>query len=169
MPTTDPAGRDARAGSYLVVANQTADSDELVRAIQERAAAAPSEFWIVVPATPVNDLAGRSVPLTPMPVMGGVLSVPGDPEEARSLAADRLRAALARLRAEGLAAEGEVGDPDPVRAVEMALGQRKFDELIVSTLPERRSRWLHQDLPRRLEHSFRLPVTHVEATDTRAR
>ena len=97
--------------------------------------------------------------------MGGVLTVPGPPEESRRLAGDQLRTALERLAAAGVKADGEVGDPDPVCAVRDALGHRQFDEIIVSTLPERVSRWLHQDLPRRLQHKFHLPVTHVQAAE----
>ena len=51
-----------------------------------------------------------------------------------------------------------------MHAVEAALARRQFDEIIVSTLPPRLSRWLHQDLPRRLEHRFHLPVTHISVT-----
>ena len=69
----------------------------------------------------------------------------------------------------GVKAGGEVGDPDPVCAVRDALARGQFDEIIVSTLPERLSRWLHQDLPSRLEHKFHLPVTHVEAAQASSR
>jgi len=148
---------------YLVVANQTLASDELAEALRERAAAGPSEFWVVVPATPVKDLASRSVPLPPMPVMGGVLTLPGNPAEARRLAREKLEAALARLAAAGVTAGGEVGDGDPMVAVQTALASREVDEIIVSTLPDRLSRWLHADYPRRIEHRFHLPVTHIVA------
>jgi hypothetical protein len=148
---------------YLVVANQTLSSDELVEALRERATAEPSEFWIVVPATPVKHLAAKAVPLPPMPVMGGVLALPGPREEARRLAEEKLQAALQRLAAAATKADGEVGDADPMRAVEAVLSRRQFDEIIVSTLPERLSHWLRQDFPSRLEHRFHLPVTHVEA------
>jgi hypothetical protein len=148
---------------YLVVANQTLSSDELVEALRERATAEPSEFWIVVPATPVKHLAAKAVPLPPMPVMGGVLALPGTREEARRLAEEKLQAALQRLAAAATKADGEVGDADPMRAVEAVLSGRQFDEIIVSTLPERLSHWLRQDFPSRLEHRFHLPVTHVEA------
>jgi hypothetical protein len=147
---------------YMIVANQTLDSQELAQAIRDRAATGPSEFWVVVPATAVKDLAGRSVPTTPMPVMGGALSIPASPEEGRRIARDKLRSALLPLAEAGVEIDGEVGDADPVRAVEAALKGRRFDEIIVSTLPARLSRWLHQDFPRRLEHKFGVPVTHVE-------
>lgn len=150
---------------YMIVANQTLGYDALVQFVRDRAAAGPSEFWVVVPATLVKHLAARSLPLPPMPVMGGVLSVPGPPEEARRLAQENLQSALQQLTAAGVTADGEVGDGDPMGAVQAALSRRQFDEIIVSTLPERLSRWLRQDLPRRLQHKFRLPVTHVEATE----
>lgn len=165
MPSTGSSGAAARVRAHLVIANQTLESEALTRAIQDRAATGPCEFRLVVPATPVNDLAGRSVPLTPMPVMGGVLSVPGDPDEARALAARKLERALERLRATGVPVDGAVGDADPMRAAAEAIRQRRFDEVIVSTLPQRRSRWLRQDLPRRLERALGLPVTHVEAAE----
>ena len=46
---------------YAIVANQTLDSDQLVSVVQDRAAQGPAEFWLVVPATPVKDLASNAV------------------------------------------------------------------------------------------------------------
>jgi hypothetical protein len=142
---------------YLVVANQTLGGDDLVELIKKRARSEPSEFFIVVPATPLIEF----VQVAAMPVMGGLPCVPDSPEHARDLAQERLELALAQLQDLGGTVEGRVGDPDPVRAVEKVLTGRTFDEIIVSTLPRRVSRWLHQDLPRRLENKLGLPVTHV--------
>ena len=149
---------------YLVVANQTLDSDELMGLIRERMAAGPAEFWLVVPATPVRDLVTSAV-LPPMPVMGGIPTILAPPEEARRLAQAKLGAALKKFSSVGAAVGGEVCDPDPMHAVEAAVTSREFDEIIVSTLPARLSRWLHQDLPGRLGRKFHLPVTHVAARD----
>jgi cell pole-organizing protein PopZ len=149
---------------YLVVANQTLDSDELVSLVRERTAAGPAEFWLVVPATPVKDLASNAVPV-PMPVMGGVSTLPGPPSEARRLAQVNLDAAIKKLGGAGATVSGAVSDADPVRAVREAVSSREFDEIIVSTLPPRLSRWLHHDLPARLQHDFHLPVTHVVVKD----
>ena len=143
---------------YLVVANQTLGGQELVDLIVKRAKSEPSEFVLVVPATPVIEF----VQLAAMPVMGGFPTVPDSPAQARRLAQERLQQALAQLQAAGVTAEGRVGDPDPLRAVETMLKARQFDEVIVSTLPNRMSGWLRQDLPRRLERRCGLPVTHVE-------
>ncbi len=149
---------------YLVVANQSLDSDELMELVRQRVAAGPCEFWLVVPATPVKDLAPNAMPI-PMPVMGGTPTLPAPPEEARRLAQAKLDAAVQKLTAAGVRASGTVGDSDPLRAVEEATATGEFDEIIVSTLPAPLSRWLHQDLPARLEQKFHLPVTHVPARD----
>jgi GABA permease len=149
---------------YLVVANQTLGTDALRDLVRDRVAAGPAEFWLVVPATAVNDLASiGTVPL--MPVSGGIPSIPGPPEEARRLAQAKLDAALKQLASAGAIAGGEVCDADPMSAVEQAVASREFDEIIVSTLPARLSRWLRQDLPARLERKFHLPITHVAAKD----
>jgi hypothetical protein len=149
---------------YLVVGNQTLDSDVLAEQVRERMALGPAEFWLAVPATPVKDLASNMVAI-PMPVMGGVLRMPEPPEEARRLAQAKLAAALRKLTALGATVDGAVTDADPMRAVEEAMSNREFDEIIVSTLPRRLSRWLHQDLPDRLQDRFGVPVTDIVAED----
>jgi len=149
---------------YAIVANQTLDSDLLVHVVQARAAQGPAEFWLVVPATPVKDLASNAVAI-PMPVMGGTLALPHPPAEARKLAQAKLDAALRKLGEAGVTAQGAVGDPDPLRAVEDAASGRDFDEIVVVTLPTRMSLWMHQDLPDRLAHHFHVPVTVVATED----
>jgi hypothetical protein len=61
----------------------------------------------------------------------------------------------------GAEVDGEVGEPDLVAAIKEALSSQQVDEIILSTLPHRRSRWLAQDLPGRVRRDFGLPVTHV--------
>ena len=58
--------------------------------------------------------------------------------------------------------DGLIGDADPVRAVAAALEQGHYDDLIISTLPSHVSRWLHMDVPSRLQ-KFGLPLTVVTA------
>ncbi|MEA2308071.1 MAG: hypothetical protein QOI65_357, partial [Thermoleophilaceae bacterium] len=69
-----------------------------------------------------------------------------------------------RLRGAGLEIEGEIGDPDPVAAVQDAANARKYDEVIVSTLHKHVSKWLKLDLPSKAAHATGLPVSHVEAS-----
>jgi len=79
-------------------------------------------------------------------------------------AEEHLKRAVQRFRDAGLEVDdGKLGDPDPVAAVQDAINFKEFDEIIVSTLHRRVSRWLKLDLPHKVEHAFGKPVTHVEA------
>ena len=86
-----------------------------------------------------------------------------DPEVAgREAARVRMEAALEALAdASGAEVTGEVGDADPIAAIHDVLNARQFDEIVISTLPKRISRWLKLDLPSKAR-GFGLPVTHVE-------
>ena len=127
----------------LVVANRTAGSPELLQALREHASRGPTAITLLVPAT----------------------WDPADPHGGRETAARTLNAALHQLRAADLAADGVVGDPDPLGAVREIWDPSRFDEVIVSTLPSAVSRWLKLDLPRRVERLTQLPVTHVRASE----
>jgi hypothetical protein len=126
----------------LVVANRTAESPELLEALKSRGEG--NSFVLVVPAS------------------GHGLEKAADPDAAREHTEPHLQKALERLRGEGLQVEGNVGDSDPLAAVQDAVNFGKFDEVIVSTLPVRASKWLKLDLPTRVERTTGLPVTHVE-------
>lgn len=128
---------------YLVVANQTLGSDDLLAALRSAAAGGECAFHLVVPATPPRE------------------HLTWTEGEARSLAQARLEQALAALGAEGLAVTGEVGDGNPVLAVDDALRAGVYDEVIVSTFPVGISRWLRMSVPERLRRRVFLPVTHV--------
>jgi GABA permease len=127
----------------LVVANRTAQSDELLEALRERSARGPASFTLLVPAA----------------------WEVGDPHGGRETALRRVKGALRRLRDAGLQVEGVLGDPDPALAVEQVWDPERFDEIIVSTLPARISTWLKLDLPRRVERFTGRPVRHVVASE----
>jgi hypothetical protein len=138
--------------SVLVVANQTAESEELLTALKERAAQSPVEFTLLVPATPHG------------------VAWAADMHAGGEEADEHLHALVERLRATaGLDIKrARVGDPDALAAVEDTVNAEKFDEIIVSTLPLHLSKWLKLDLPRKVEHASGLPVRHVEAHKTKA-
>lgn len=123
--------------NILVVANVTATSDQLVEALAERAEREPAEYTLVVPATPFG---------------GG-----------RDAAAQQLQEAVAKLREAGLEADGFVGGPDPLVAVTDVWDPKRFDEIIVSTLPMRFSKWLHAGLPERIGKLTGAAVSHIVA------
>jgi hypothetical protein len=124
--------------SVLVIANVTAASDELLDTLRRRAESGACEFTLLVPAT-------------------------GGGRAGREAARAALESALERLRADGLEATGTVGDPDPVAAAHDVWDPRRFDEIVVATLPTGASRWLAVDLPHRLERLTGAPVLHVVA------
>ena len=119
----------------LVIANRTVDSEELLHVLRDRAAAGSIQVTLVAP-----DDTGRG-------------------QSAR-----RLEQAIARLEADDIPVEGIVGHPDPLVAVQEAWDPRKFDEVIVATLPTDVSRWMALDLPRRIERFTDAQVTHVVAS-----
>jgi GABA permease len=149
----------------LVVANKTLGGDELVKVLMQRAEVEPTEFWIVVPATPLP--AGRPESMTAwakgIPVGSGGTSVADDDRAAREAAEERLRLGIERLRRAGATVDGQVGSRDPQQAVRYALSHRQVDEIIVSTLPSGVSHWLRLDLRKRLERKHHVPVTTVTA------
>jgi len=65
-----------------------------------------------------------------------------DEHRATLTAQSRLNQAPNHLRSEGLDAHGDIGDPEPLTAIEDALAGQKFDEIIISTLPSGISHWL---------------------------
>ena len=65
------------------------------------------------------------------------------------------------MRAAGVDATGEIGDADPMQAIEDALRTFRPDELVVSTLPRGRSRWLERGVVEQARERFDLPLTHV--------
>lgn len=131
----------------LVVANQTAESDDLLAALRERAEQGDYAFTVLIPATP----------------HGVAWAANMASDKGREEAEEHRDALVQRLRAAGLPVEDAIiGDPDPLAAIEDACNLGSYDELIVSTLPHHLSKWLHLDLQRKAEHATGLPVTSVE-------
>jgi hypothetical protein len=121
----------------LVVANQTVDSPDLHRALQELAEERPVHATLLMPI----GLAER--------------------EEAHG----RLDAALAALREADIPAEGMFGAPDPVVAVQEAWDPARFDEVLVSTLAAPLSQWMRIDIPHRIARLIDCPVRHLETRE----
>src|SRR5581483_667113 len=84
-----------------------------------------------------------------------------DEDDARDAAQHRLEASLATMRAAGIDVRGEVGDSDPLQAIEDAMRVFAPDELIISTHPPERSHWLERGVVAGARERFALPVTHV--------
>ena len=137
-----PHGEDERR--ILVVANETVGGTTLCREIHSRSEGVTEHVLVVSPA--LNSPLKHWV---------------SDEDGARAQAAERLQESLVKLRALGINAEGEVGDADPLQAIEDALRTFGADEIIISTHPEGRSHWLERGVVEAARERFSPRVTHV--------
>ena len=128
----------------LVIANETVGGERLRDEIRRRSEGYEEQVLVVTPAlnSPLRHWAS-------------------DEDGARVEAQKRLNASLDRLRALGIAAKGEVGDGEPLQAMEDALRLFGADEIIISTHPEGRSHWLEKNVVESARERFAVPITHV--------
>ena len=139
----------ATQARVLVVANRTAATPALLNAVKERAAKGPASFTLLVPSS-----------------AHGLHQLVDPEDQGRSEAEDTIELAIPLLEeAAGGSVEGMIGDPEPLAAIQDAINVHGFDELIISTLPTRVSRWLKLDLPHKAA-GLGLPVTTVTAQGT---
>ena len=128
----------------LVVANETVAGRALRGEILNRARGHEADVLVVCPAlnSPIKYWAS-------------------DEDTARSEAEKRLGASLGALTQDGIQARGEVGDADPIQAIEDGLRTFGADEVIISTHPPGRSNWLEKNVIELARERFDLPITHV--------
>jgi hypothetical protein len=128
----------------LVVANETVAGHTLRSLILERSLDVQEQVLVVTPAlnSPLRHWTS-------------------DEDDARAAAQDRLDESLAMLAEAGVEARGEVGDGDPLQAIEDALRTFGADEIIISTHPEGRSNWLERGVVEKARERFAVPIRHV--------
>jgi hypothetical protein len=128
----------------LVIANETVGGEKLREEIHRRAEGYREQVLVVCPAlnSPLRHWAS-------------------DEDNARAQAQKRLDTSIGRLAAAGVDATGEVGDAEPLQAIEDALRTFGADEIIISTHPEGRSNWLEKGVVIRARERFAVPITHV--------
>jgi GABA permease len=136
----------------LVLANETADSDELLDELRRIGADRAANYFVMVPASPVE--TGTAAKHGPLDVM----------EATRQAAQVRLDHTLSILRAENMQADGALGDYRPLRALADAVDTFHPDQIVIATLPLEASVWHRFDVVdrARTEHP-EVPVTHVIA------
>src|SRR5438876_6671835 len=141
---TAPRPHAAGERRILVIANETVGGQTLRSMILERSLDVREEVLVVTPAlnTPLRTWTS-------------------DEDDARAAAQDRLDTSLAKLAEAGVQARGEVGDGDPLQAIEDALRTFGADEIIISTHPEGRSNWLERGVVENARERFPVPITHV--------
>jgi len=134
-----PVGR-----RILVIANETVEGRVLHEAVRFRARNVGGAVLVVAPA--LNSRVRHWM---------------SDVDRARAAAEERLANCLERLQAAGIAADGRIGDGDPLQAMADALHGFAADEIIIATHPEQRSNWLAHDLVARARVRFDQPVLHI--------
>ena len=145
-----PAFKEAAVSSaltrVLIVAHRTAATPALLHAVRERAARGECAFTLLVPAA-----------------SHGLHRVVDPEEQGNSEALTTIDLAIPLLeKAAGAHVEAMVGDSDPSAAIQDAVNMTGFDEVIISTLSARVSKWLRLDLPSKIA-GLGLPVTTVTA------
>jgi hypothetical protein len=128
----------------LVIANETVGGERLREEIRSRSEGVDEHVFVVCPAlnSPLRHWAS-------------------DEDGARVEAQERLNTSLSRLRQAGVDAKGEIGDAEPLQAMEDALRLFGADEIIISTHPEGRSHWLEKGIVDAARERFAVPITHV--------
>jgi GABA permease len=129
----------------LVIANETVQGEALLAEIRERCRERKCEILVVTPALPTSRAAHWA----------------SDSDEATELARQRMELSLIAIGELGLKAKGEIGDADPNLAIEDALRVFSADEIVISTHPPQRSRWLEHGVVDRAREQIDLPIGHV--------
>ena len=128
----------------LIVANETLSGGALRHEIEHRAEGRDTELFVVTPA-----------------LNSKIRHWTSDDDRARAAAHGRLQEMMDALDREGFKVQGDIGEADPIQAMEDALRVFEADEVIVSTHPPGRSHWLERDVVQRARDRFDVPVTHV--------
>jgi hypothetical protein len=128
----------------LVIANETVGGEPLREEIRRKSEGQEEQVLVISPAlnSPLKHWAS-------------------DEDGARVEAQQRLDASLQRLRELGVDASGEIGDAEPLQAMEDALRLFGADEIIISTHPPGRSNWLEKGIVEKARERFSVPITHV--------
>lgn len=134
---------DGERANILVIANRTCECPALHEDIAARAAPG-ADVLVVAPA--LNSRVRHWV---------------SDSDGAVRAAHERLAAAVSELHSRGVNARGEVGDAEPLHAIEDALVNFDADEILLSTHPPGRSHWLEKGLVEQARERFEAPVTHL--------
>jgi hypothetical protein len=142
---------------YLIVTDHEIDQERLAAKVQQAMAAGPCQFYLLVLAVP----PAGSDNFSDLIAVVGETAPPntGQAERGWEWASHQLAHELAGLRKLGADADGESGEPHPLRAGSEVLAKRPADEIILATSRHLMARMMAMDLPHRVQRHFGLPVT----------
>jgi GABA permease len=155
-PELEGVAATERPHRVLVLANETANSGELLDELRRIGADTAAKYFVVVPASPID---------TGVAATHGPLDLA---EATREAAQQRLDYTLTTLRSDNLDADGTLGDYRPLRALANAVDTFHPDQIVIATLPPEYSVWHRFDVVDRARAEFGVPVTHVVATPVEA-
>jgi len=141
----------------LVLANETADSTELLDELRRIGADGAASYYVVVPASSIE--TGVAATHGPYDVM----------EATEREARDRLERTLSTLRRHDLEADGALGNYRPLRALADAVDTFHPDQIVIATLPPENSVWHRFEVVDRARSEYsNIPVIHVVSTPVAA-
>ena len=140
MPTEREGQMESSPRRVLIVANRTAATPTLLDHVKRLAGERPSVFSLLIPDAPKSEHTDWTMELA-LPLLE---------------------------RSAGGPVEGLTGEQDPFEAIRRAVADGEYDEIVISTLPTRASKWLRRDLPRRVA-ALGLPLTVVTPDQARLR
>jgi len=146
----------AKPHRVLVLANETANSTELLDELRRIGADKDATYFVQVPLSPIE--TGTAATHGPLDVW----------DATKQAAQARLDHTLATLRAENLEADGAVGDQRPLRALAEGVDAFHPHQIVIATLPPEYSVWHRFDVVDRARAEHNIPVTHVVATPVSA-
>jgi GABA permease len=155
-PEAAEAAAAEKPHRVLVLANETANSKELLDELRRIGADTAAKYFVVVPASPIE--TGVAATHGPLDLM----------EATQQAAQARLDYTLSTLRSDNLDADGALGDYRPLRALANAVDSFNPDQIVIATLPPEYSVWHRFDIVDRARAEHGVPVTHIVATPVEA-
>lgn len=132
-------------GRVLIVADEAVAGEELRRSVLDHLDGKPDSVFVVCPAL----------------VDSGLKHTMGDVDEAIGPAQERLERTLEELRSAGIEAEGEVGDSDPMVAIQDEINKARPDQILLVAHGGKESAFAERGLLEQVQRDLELPVTEL--------
>jgi hypothetical protein len=157
------------ADLIVILTEQALGADDAKR-ITDLHAGEDLRYYVLVPAdTERNLLVDVIDHLSMLELRQALDAVRGrepSADQARTSATEELADSLEALRSNGIEADGEVTQDDPLPAVQQAIDAHHAREVVVVTRPHAMEDTFHRDWASRARDELGVPVLHVYAGTT---